>query len=63
MTELAGRARHARWVINDSDWGQSVGVAVGETVIFMAPPCTFSRCFNREKQAGGGQYNDSLAGG
>ena len=24
--------------------------AVGETVILMAPPCTFIRCFNRGKQ-------------
>ena len=24
--------------------------AVGETVILMAPPCTFSRCFNRDEQ-------------
>ena len=24
--------------------------AVGETVILMAPPCTFTRCFNRDNQ-------------
>ena len=25
-------------------------LAVGEIVILMAPPCTFSRCFNSDKQ-------------
>ena len=28
----------------------TLGLAVGETVILMAPPCTCSRCFNRDKQ-------------
>ena len=27
-------------------------VAVGETVILMAPPCTCTRCFNRDEQGG-----------
>ena len=30
--------------------GAAVDLAVGETVILLHPPSTFSRCFNRDKQ-------------
>ena len=38
-------------------------LAVGATVIAMAPPCIFSRCFNRVKTGGCRQNDRTLAGG